>query len=232
MKNLFNFLKQLSENNNREWFYSHKEEYLSIRSGFEEFAQKLIDKICQWDEDIANSNLKVKDCTYRINRDTRFSKNKEPYKTHMGIFICKGGKKSPYAGYYLHLEPPVNSDAPLSMGGCFIIAGTYHFEPKVLRSIRDEIHVNGDSFIESINQAKGFKIDESNMLKKVPSEFAGAPLKWHNLLKMKNYGLIKAVDMEYICKEDAIDIIADDFKSCSNFIKKLNMAIDYAYEEM
>ncbi|MBQ5864868.1 MAG: hypothetical protein IIW66_05715, partial [Bacteroidales bacterium] len=65
-----------------------------------------------------------------------------------------------------------------------------------------------------------------------PSEFAGAPLKWHNLLKMKNYCLIKAVDMEYICKEDAINSIAKDFNNCSNFIKKLNMAIDYAYEEM
>lgn len=263
MKEVFDFLAQLSQNNNREWFNANKEKYLKVRGKFETFAQQLIGKIAGWDEDIANSNLQVKDCTYRIYRDTRFSKNKEPYKTHMGIFICKGGKKSPNAGYYLHLEPPaqyplpditegagssswesgcstdgvaigqqgVHTRTPLSMGGCFIIAGTYRYESKVLRSIRDEISVNGDSFLEAVQQAEGFYPEESEMLRKVPAEFSFTPDKWHRLLRYKTFALIKPVDVEYVCTPDALENIAGDFKKCCNYLKKLNMAIEYAYDQ-
>lgn len=275
MKEVFDFLAQLSRNNNREWFNANKETYLQVREKFEDFAGQLIGKIAGWDEDIANSNLQVKDCTYRIYRDTRFSKDKVPYKTHMGIFICKGGKKSPNAGYYLHLEPPANyggiqeigilpdmgeaghgegecpdsavlssepnisgqkgvhTQTPLSMGGCFIIAGTYRYESKVLRSIRDEISVNGDSFLEAMEQAQqvGFYPEESEMLRKVPAEFSFAPDKWHTLLRYKTFALIKPVGVEYVCTPDALDNIAGDFRKCSNYLKKLNMAIEYAYEE-
>ncbi len=242
MKDVFNFLTALRQNNNREWFNANKERYLAVREKFENFAQQLIGEIGSWDEDIAKSDLQVKDCTYRIYRDTRFSKNKEPYKTHMGIFICKGGKKSPYAGYYLHLEPPedeilplngqkgVHTQTPLFMGGCFIIAGTYRYESKVLRSIRDEISVNGDSFLEAMQKAEGFYPEESDMLKKIPTEFAFAPDKWHRLLKYKTFALIKPVDMDFICNDGALERITGEFKKCSNYLKKVNMAIEYAYD--
>lgn len=285
MKEILDFLAELSQNNNREWFNANKEKYLQVREKFEAFAQQLIEKISSWDEDVAASQLQVKDCTYRIYRDTRFSKDKVPYKTHMGIFICKGGKKSPNAGYYLHLEPPANysgiqeigifsdmgetghgegecpdsavlsigqnttgqnasepnipgqkgvhTQTPLSMGGCFIIAGTYRYESKVLRSIRDEISVNGDSFLEAMEQAQqeGFYPEESQMLRKVPAEFSFAPDKWHTLLRYKTFALIKPVGVENVCTPDALDNIAGDFRKCSNYLKKLNMAIEYAYEE-
>ena len=240
MKDVLDYLAQLSQNNNREWFNANKEKYLQVREKFEVLAQQLIEKISSWDEDVAASQLGVKDCTYRIYRDTRFSKNKEPYKTHMGIFICKGGKKSPNAGYYLHLEPPgevipdskgVHTQTPLSMGGCFIIAGTYKYESKVLRSIRDEISVNGDSFLEAMQQAADFYPEESDMLRKVPSEFSFAPDRWHSLLRYRTFALIKPVGPDYVCGENALDKIAGDFRNCRDYIKKLNMAIEYAYEE-
>ena len=274
MKEILDFLAELSQNNNREWFNANKEKYLQVREKFEAFARQLIEKIGSWDEDVAASQLQVKDCTYRIYRDTRFSRNKEPYKTHMGIFICKGGKKSPNAGYYLHLEPPalyplpcsaegaespsreggcgldgaatgqtgvdtqtplsqqgVHTQTPLSMGGCFIIAGTYRYESKVLRSIRDEISVNGDSFLEAIQEAEGFYPEESDMLRKVPAEFSFAPDKWHRLLRYRTFALIKPVGTDYVCSGNALDNIAADFKKCSNYLKKVNMAIEYAYEE-
>ena len=240
MKDVLDYLAQLSQNNNREWFNANKEKYLQVREKFEVFARQLIEKISSWDEDVAASQLGVKDCTYRIYRDTRFSKNKEPYKTHMGIFICKGGKKSPNAGYYLHLEPSgevipdsmgVHTQTPLSMGGCFIIAGTYKYESKVLRSIRDEISVNGDSFLEAMQQAEGFYPEESDMLRKVPPEFSFAPDKWHRLLRYRTFALIKPVGPDYVCGENALDKIAGDFRNCRDYIKKLNMAIEYAYEE-
>ena len=71
MKEILDFLAELSQNNNREWFNANKEKYLQVREKFEAFAQQLIEKIGSWDEDVAASQLQVKDCTYRIYRDTR-----------------------------------------------------------------------------------------------------------------------------------------------------------------
>ena len=90
MKETYSFLQELAQNNNREWFNANKPHFKELQERFHAFAQQLIDAVSAWDEEIAASNLTVKDCTYRIYRDTRFSKNKEPYKTHMGIFICYG----------------------------------------------------------------------------------------------------------------------------------------------
>ena len=269
MEQIYDFLKQLAANNNREWFNANKAHYLEVQAKFNKFAEELIEAISQWDEDIAASNLTVKDCTYRIYRDTRFSKNKAPYKTHMGVFICKGGKKAPYAGYYFHIEPHltlpdstpnptqkentdndkretisqqenglkceenrISSDNLLSLGGCVLLAGTYRFENKVLRSIRDEISVNGESFLDSIREADGFKQMEGGSLKKVPAEFAFAPENVHHLLKQKEFILGKFIDEEYLYADNLTERISEDFKKSANFIHKINMAVDYAIEEI
>ena len=237
MEQILNFLQQLSDNNNREWFNANKPHYQELQIQFNTFAEQLIEAVSSWDEDIAASNLTVKDCTYRIYRDTRFSKNKAPYKTHIGVFICKGGKKAPYAGYYFHIEPEyLNPDSfnenHLSIGGCALIAGTYHFENKILRSIRDEISVNGGSFVESIKEAEGFEFFQGDMLKKVPSEFAFAPEEYHYLLKQKEFALCKYIDKEYLFSPNLVEKVSEDFKKTANFIRKINMAVDFALEEM
>ena len=72
------------------------------KSIFDSFTEQLILGIQSFDSNI--NNLSVKDCTYRIYRDARFSKDKTPYKTHMGAFISPNGKKSGYSGYYFHIE--------------------------------------------------------------------------------------------------------------------------------
>ena len=237
MKQTYQFLQLLADNNNREWFNKHKPDYQEIQAKFNTFAEQLIEAVSSWDEDIAASNLTVKDCTYRIYRDTRFSKNKAPYKTHIGVFICKGGKKAPYAGYYFHIEPEYLSpdsfnENHLSIGGCALIAGTYHFENKILRSIRDEISVNGGSFVESIKEAEGFEFFQGDMLKKVPSEFAFAPEEYHYLLKQKEFALCKYIDKEYLFSPNLVEKVSEDFKKTANFIRKINMSVDFALEEM
>lgn len=104
MKEIFQFLKALSVNNNREWFKENKNWYLKIKDKSELLAQQLINGVATFD--YGASYLTVSDCTYRIYRDTRFSADKTPYKNHIGIFVnppC--GKKSNRMGYYLHIEP-------------------------------------------------------------------------------------------------------------------------------
>ena len=73
MKEILEFLRDLENNNNREWFNSNKERYQKVLKTWYAFSESLIKEIGRFDEDIAP--LTIKDCTYRIYRDTRFSRN-------------------------------------------------------------------------------------------------------------------------------------------------------------
>ncbi len=88
---IFQFLKDLSANNNREWFNEHKAEYETARVEFDNFLAIVIARISLFDETIRG--IQPKDCTYRIYRDTRFSADKTPYKnTFRRLYQCQKEK--------------------------------------------------------------------------------------------------------------------------------------------
>lgn len=128
------FLKQLKANNNKEWFDLHRSEYEAARIDFTNFIQLVIHELEKTDPDV--SGLSAKDCTFRIFRDVRFSNDKTPYKTNFGASIKKGGRKSPYAGYYFHCEP----------GGSFAGGGIWMPDAASLKKLRQEIDYNWDGF--------------------------------------------------------------------------------------
>ena len=144
MEDIIRFLEQLRRHNNREWFEANKLWYRDVKARFDGLVARLIDAIAAFDPSVAG--LAVKDCTYRIYRDTRFSPNKEPYKTHFGAYFCPRGKKSGYAGYYFHVEPQGDG----LIGGHLLSAGLYMPEPNVLKSVRDEIFDNGERFAAAV----------------------------------------------------------------------------------
>lgn len=138
------FLSQLKKNNNKPWFDSHRAQYEAARIDFSNFIQLIIDTLQKTDTTI--TGLTSKDCQFRINRDIRFSKDKRPYKENFGALICRGGRKSPYAGYYFHLAP----------GNSFIGGGLWQPEPQNLKKVRQEIDYNWEEFQTIIN-SKNFK---------------------------------------------------------------------------
>ena len=158
MKEVIAFLSQLQQNNNREWFNEHKNEFLQVQARFNDFIEKLIKGIAGFDENI--SGLTVKDCTYRIYRDTRFSSDKTPYKCHMGAFINPGGKKSGYAGYYFQVGA-TDEGFP---NGNMLASGDYCFEPAVMKILREDICNGEGDFDRIVKQAKPFDIDSSELL--------------------------------------------------------------------
>jgi len=123
-------LKDLKKNNNKPWFEKNKSAYLDAKEDVERFAEKVIEGLAKIDPEIAA--LQPKDCTFRIYRDVRFSKDKSPYKTNMGAYLNKGGKKSPTAGYYVHFEP----------GRCFAAGGLWMPMSPDLNKVRQEIDYN------------------------------------------------------------------------------------------
>lgn len=225
MKNVIAFLSELQANNNREWFEANKTRYKEIRQEFDNFVERLIPGIESFDSSIRG--LTLKDCTYRIYRDTRFSTNKEPYKTHLGAYFCPGGKKSGYTGYYFHVEPKGNG----MLGGHFLSAGAYMPEPNELKSIRDEIFDNGEQFLAAVKKAKGFNLSQENKLKRTPTGFPSGS-EYDEYLKLKDIYLEKYVPEEFMLDANLLENTVGEFKKTKDFIAILNRCIKFAHEEM
>ena len=126
MKEILGFLKDLEANNTREWFDQNRERYDLTRKKFLAVAEILIHEIRQFDEEIPVLN--PKDCIFRIFRDVRFSNDKRPYKANYGSYIAKGGRKSGYAGYYIHVQPGANS-CKFLLRASFISSSLQFFPP-------------------------------------------------------------------------------------------------------
>jgi len=137
-KRIMKYLRELSKHNDRAWFQEHKSEYNAVRADFEDGVAKAIVRITEFDPTVAQ--LTVRDCTYRFNRDTRFSPDKSPYKTHLGAYISAKGKKSLHGGYYLHLEP----------GHSLLATGSYWLPTNILTSCRNEIMGNEEEWLRCV----------------------------------------------------------------------------------
>lgn len=220
MQEILDFLSALAANNNREWFADHKAEYKRAEATFNDFALGIIDGIAAFDDSVRG--LGLKDCTYRIYRDTRFSADKTPYKTNMGVCVAPHGKKAGYAGYYLHIEPSAES---------FLWAGAHMPSPVVLRSIREEIVDNGEAMERAIAQSNGFTLCHDRTLKRNPKDFPSGN-KYDEWLRLLDFGITKPLDTRTILAPDFQSRVLDDFRSVAPLVAILNRAVQYAYEEM
>lgn len=125
------FLKDLAENNNREWFAANKERYDKARENVIDFTAKVLDSVRKIEAGM-DENLDAKKCVMRIYRDIRFSKNKAPYKNNFGVSLPTSGLKGGGVEYYLHIQP----------GNSFIGGGYWMPEAPHLKAIRQEIDYN------------------------------------------------------------------------------------------
>lgn len=223
MKEIIDFLRDLSRNNNKEWFNANKRRYQQVLSLWQDFCVELIQKVGQYDPDIAR--LTVKDCTYRIYRDTRFSADKSPYKSHFGVFLSKGGKKSMHAGYYFHVGTGMGEAYP----NCHMIAsGNYCFEPRVIKMIREDISFDWEVFKTDVLDAAdpSFKVDMDGALKRVPKEYpADAP--YADFMRLKSFSLVTYLDDDFILQPDLVSHVSELFKSVKPFNDFINRAVDF-----
>lgn len=163
IKNILDFLNELKINNNREWFQQNKKRYEQIKSEVLAFLSRLIPQIAAFDPEV--TAIKPEECIFRIYRDVRFSNDKSPYKTQIGAFVSKTGRKGNQPGYYFHLEP----------GQSFLAGGLYIPPPEVLKAVRNEVYFNAGEF-KSILQHPDFlkyfgQLDDFDKLTRPPKGF-------------------------------------------------------------
>ena len=216
MKAVLNFLSELQDNNNRDWFNANKKQYLDAKDAFEAMVNRLIPGIHKFDNDI--SSITAKECVFRIYRDVRFSKNKAPYKTNMGAFIAKGGRKSGFAGYYLHIDPEQS----------FIAGGNHMPSSDKLKQIRQEIMYNIEEFKSILNKPTFKNIYgelEGARLSRPPKDFP-PDFPDIELLKFKTFTVMHSVEPGQILKEDFEQYVLNAF----NELHPLNRFLNKAFE--
>lgn len=214
------FLKELKKNNNREWFEQNRKQYEAAKEDFAQLVQTIIDKFAKKDEDIAH--LKAKDCTFRINRDIRFSKDKSPYKTNMGASINKGGKKIMSAGYYFHLEP----------GNSFVGGGLYMPMPEDLKKVRQEIDYSFEEFSEIVGSKK-FKSVYGDLDRSAEHSLSRPPKGYDinnpavEYLKLKSFIAMTGVPDAALTDNNLVKKITDAFEALMPLIKFMHRAMEH-----
>ena len=213
---IFQFLKELSVNNNREWFNEHKDDYLKAQSEFENLLTVIINQIALFDEDI--KGVQAKDCTYRIYRDTRFSPDKTPYKIHFGGYINAKGKKSEHCGYYVHLQ----------LGNCLLAGGSLCPPPNILKALRQSVYDNIDEYLSIVEDPafkKHFPVIGENFLKTAPKGFP-KDFKYIDYLKCKEFICSCQVPDEFFLDKNMLANVSDIFMQLKRFSDFTNYTID------
>lgn len=163
LRPVLDFLADLAQHNDREWFEKNRTRYDEAKTLFESFADRLIAELSAID-DLAG--LTASQCVYRIYRDVRFSPDKSPYKTHMAAAIMPGGRKSSIPGFYVHIEPN---------GKSILAGGLYQPSTAQLAGFRSAIAKNAAPFKVAIG-SKTFKRHygtlKGEQLKTIPRGFS------------------------------------------------------------
>ena len=212
------FLRDLKENNHREWFETNRKRYENAKTDYLEMVGKVLIGVSKNDPTLAS--LEPKDCIFRINRDVRFSKDKSPYKTNLGAGFGKGGKKMLLAGYYLHCEP----------GGSFIAGGMWMPPAPELKKIRQEIEYCLEEF-DGIVKAKSF-VDALGSLERSNDMMLSRPPKGYEIdnpaieyLKLKSYIASSPISDAELTSKDLVSKIVEACAAIQPLIYFINKAL-------
>lgn len=213
---VLDFLKELTENNSKEWMDAHKADYKQARKHFKALTHEVLEALKRSDESLLH--VKPEDCMFRINRDVRFSANKAPYKNWMSAAIAEGGRHAPWAHYYFHLQPG---------GESLVAGGMYLPPPDQLRKIRQEVDYNAaelKEIVESPPFKQLFGPVQGEKLQRAPK---GYPADHPNLelLKLKSFLAIHSFPDEEVKKADFPQKLIEACRTVQPFNEYLNVAV-------
>ncbi|MDM3871996.1 DUF2461 domain-containing protein [Porticoccus sp. W117] len=215
------FLQQLRTNNNRDWFNDHKQDYEDVvRTPALEFIEQMAAPLAKISPQFEAIPKKVGGSLMRIYRDTRFGKDKTPYKTNIGIqFRHRLGKDVHAPGFYLHIEP----------GEVFVGVGIWRPDSATLLKIRTAITEKPKPYQQALAH-KPFQHFSmaGDSLKRPPRGFdAEHPLVEE--LKRKDFIAVTELDEKVLFEKSLVNKIAKQFDSATPLMKFLCQAIDVKF---
>ena len=211
------FIADLKENNNTEWMHANKKRYEAYKKDYHNFVASILQEMKLLDKSL--EPLEIKNCTFRINRDIRFSKDKTPYKTHISVWLSTNRAIKNAPGYYLHLDDEES----------FLAGGMYCPEPTELKKIRKEIAYFYDDLntaLSNSNFKKEFKVlSQNDILKRPPKDFeANHPA--IELLKLKSFTASKKVVKTDCLNDNFAKIAAQSLITLKPLNEFLNRALE------
>jgi uncharacterized protein (TIGR02453 family) len=194
----FKFLEELTNNQNRAWFAEHRAEYEEfVREPMKIFTEALSENFAKKEVPLWGD---PKRSLFRINRDARFSKAKHPYNMHAsGLFTRTGDKHSPGVLYF-RLDPL----------GSRCAAGYMQPEPHILKKLRQGILDNPIAWLslERALKRKGYELDYSHTLARIPKGFNDVPAEVERAIKLKGWIIRKQLPRSTICSKKLIDEVS------------------------
>jgi len=211
------FLRELKENNHKEWFEKNRSRYEAAKTDYLAFVAATLKQLQKADPSL--EGLEPKQCVFRINRDVRFSKNKAPYKSNMGASFSKGGKKINAAGYYFHCEP----------GQAFIAGGLWMPEAADLKKIRQEIDYSHDEFDAIVHNKKFVaqfgRLERNDVLSRPPKGYDETnPAIQH--LKLKSFIASAPITDEELTGKDLVKKVVAACETMKPLIYFLNRGME------
>jgi uncharacterized protein (TIGR02453 family) len=211
------FLSSLKKNNNKPWFEKNRSLYEAAKENLLALSAELIRQLSKMQP--ALHSIQPKETMFRINRDVRFSKDKSPYKTNMGLYLNPDGKKADSPGYYIHIEP----------GKSFLAAGIWMPQPGTLAMIRQEIDYNLKDWEKIIN-GKSFKQSFENGLSQ--EDRLSRPPKGYDkenpaaaFLQLKSFVVIRPLDEEDLTAKEFVKNAVKHFEHAKPMMDFLKTAI-------
>jgi len=217
-KDTLGFLAELAVNNNRDWFLENKARFDNVWQGMKDFVQQLILGLSEFDTHI-HRDIDASGCLFRIYRDTRFSKDKIPYKVWLGAGISVNGRKLHGPEYYLHIQPG---------GKSFVAVGYWRPEKNHLAAIRQEIDYNGHKLNQILEEleasSKAIVLDRNEKLIRPPAGYM-ADHPDIELLKLKSFTLSCHISDEEVSSEQVLPVLLENYRSMLPFKSFLHQAL-------
>ncbi len=218
---LFDFLDELELNNRRDWFKPNQHRYeASVREPARAFIRAMEDPLHAITPHFVADDGKVGGSLMRVYRDTRFSKDKTPYKTNVGIqFRHEVGKDVHAPGFYFHIEAE----------SVFVGCGLWHPDSSSLGAIREKIDAEQDRWTTLTGEVRAKGYDPGgDSLKRAPR---GYP-KDHPLvdeLKRKDHIAVRDLPADSVLSNDLVGDVAAHFAACADYVRFLCEAIDVPF---
>ncbi|MEM1327238.1 MAG: DUF2461 domain-containing protein [Bacteroidota bacterium] len=199
------FFQELRANNNRDWFNDNKKRYIAVvKEPFEQYIAAIIERAQIIDPDIL---ITPKDAIFRIYRDTRFSKDKTPYKLHASAAVAKGGRKDMVSpGIYMQFSDQVIE----------FYSGIYRPDSKQLQRIREHIAVNLEAFESLMNRPEFVTYFEGKIHgernKRIPKEFVEIAER-QDLIYQKQFYYYHSLPADTMLQDDLLDLTMAHFEA-------------------